>query len=44
MLRKIFGVVQDENGTWRIRKNHELNELIGSAGIVRFIKAEEWPG
>ena len=39
ILRKIFGPVQDENGIWRIRKNHELNELIGNAGIVRFIKS-----
>jgi len=38
-LRKIFGPLQDENGFWRIRKNHELNELIGNAGIVRFIKS-----
>jgi len=35
-LRKIFGPVQDEYVIWRIRKNHELNELIGSADIVRF--------
>jgi len=44
ILRKIFGPVQDVNGIWRIKKNHELNELIGNADIVRFIKAEEWPG
>jgi len=25
ILRKIFVPVKDENGTWRIRKNHELN-------------------
>jgi hypothetical protein len=30
--------VQDENGIWKIRKNHELNELIGNADIVRYIK------
>jgi hypothetical protein len=41
ILRKIFGPVQDVNGIWRIKKNHELNELIGNADIVRFIKAEE---
>jgi len=31
---------------WRIRKNHELNELIGKAGIVRFIKSRRmaWLG
>jgi len=38
ILRKIFGPVQDENGIWRIRKNHELNELIENVDIVRFIK------
>jgi len=46
ILRKIFGPVQDENGFWRIRKNHELNELIGNADIVRFIKSRRiaWLG
>jgi len=34
-----LGPVQDENGIWRIRKNHERKELIGSADIVRFIKS-----
>ena len=38
ILRKIFGPVQDKDGSWRIRINHELNELIGNADIVRFIK------
>jgi len=42
ILRKVFGPVQNENGIWRIRKNRELNELIESADIVRFIKTEEW--
>jgi hypothetical protein len=37
-LRKIFGTVQNEDGSWRIRMNYELNELIGNADIVRFIK------
>jgi hypothetical protein len=46
MLRKIFGPVQDENGIWRIRKYHELNELTGNADIVRFIKSRRmaWLG
>ena len=34
----MFGLVQDENGIWRIRKNHELNELIENADIVRHKK------
>ena len=38
--------MQDENGFWRIRKNHELNEIIGNADIVRFIKSRkiDWLG
>ena len=30
ILRKIFGPVQNEDGSWRIRMNYELNELIGN--------------
>jgi hypothetical protein len=46
ILRKIFGPVQDENGVWRNRKIHELNELIGNADIVRFINSRRmaWLG
>jgi hypothetical protein len=38
--------VQDGNGIWRIRKNRELNELMGNADIVRFIKSRRmaWLG
>ena len=38
ILRKIFGPVQNEDGSWRIRTNYKLNELIENAGRVRFIK------
>jgi hypothetical protein len=41
ILRKIFGPIQDKDGSWRIRMNHELNELIGNADIVKFIKKQE---
>jgi len=34
IMFSIFDPVQDENGSWRIGKNHELNELIGSTDIV----------
>jgi len=46
ILRKIFGPVQNEDGSWRIRMNYELNELIGNADIVRFIKSKRiaWLG
>jgi hypothetical protein len=45
-LRKIFGPVQNEDGSWRIRMNYELNELIGNADIVRFMKSRRiaWLG
>jgi hypothetical protein len=38
--------VQNEDGSWRIRINYELNELIGNADIVRFIKSRRmtWLG
>ena len=39
ILRKIFGPLQDENGIWRIRKIHELNELKGNSDTVGFIKS-----
>ena len=46
ILRKIFGPVQNEDGSWRIRMNYELNELTGNAYIVRFIKCRRiaWLG
>jgi hypothetical protein len=45
-LRKIFGPVQNEDGSWRIRMNYELNELTEHTGIVRFIKSRRiaWLG
>jgi hypothetical protein len=46
ILRKIFGPVQNEDGSWRIRTNHELKELIENADSVRFIKSRRiaWLG
>jgi hypothetical protein len=38
ILRNIYGPVQSEDGSSRIGMNYELNELIGNADIVRFIK------
>jgi len=45
-LRKIFGPVQNEDGSWRIRMNYELNKLIENADIARFIKSRRiaWLG
>jgi hypothetical protein len=46
ILRKIFGPVQNEDGSWRIRINYEPNELIEKADIVRFTKSRKiaWIG
>ena len=40
-MRKIYDPVQNEDGSWRSRMNYELNELIGNADIVRFIKRKQ---
>jgi hypothetical protein len=46
ILRKIFGPVKNEDGSWRIRMNYELNKLIKNADIARFIKSRRiaWLG
>jgi hypothetical protein len=45
-IYKFLAQYKNENGIWRIRKNHELNELMGNADIVRFIKSRKmaWLG
>jgi hypothetical protein len=42
ILRKIFGPVQNEDVFWRIKMNHELNDLIRvkNADIVRYVKSK----
>jgi hypothetical protein len=44
--RKIFGPVQNEDGFWRIRMNHKLNDLIKNTDIVRYVKSKRmaWLG
>jgi hypothetical protein len=45
-LRKIFGPVENEDGSWRIRMNYQVSELVKNADIVRFIKSRRiaWLG
>jgi len=38
-LRKVFGPMQNKDGSWKIRKNYELNKLIENADVLRFIKS-----
>ena len=46
ILRKIFGPVQNEDGSCRIRINYGMNKLIENADMVRFIKSRRtaWLG
>jgi hypothetical protein len=40
VLRKIYGPTQDNDGTWRIKTNEELEILIKKENIVRFTKSQ----
>ena len=40
VLRKIYGPALDNEGTWRIKTNEELEILIKKKNIVRFIKSQ----
>lgn len=46
VLRKMLGPVRREDGSWRVRKNRELEELFGEANILGEIKAHRlrWLG
>jgi len=39
-LRRIFGPTKERDGTWRIKTNDELNELIRHKNIINHIKAQ----
>jgi len=40
VLRKIYGPILDNDGTWRIKTNEELEILIKKKNIVIFIKSQ----
>ena len=40
MLRKIFGPTNERDGTWRIKTNDELNELIRNKTRINHINAQ----
>jgi hypothetical protein len=46
ILRGLFGPTKELNGTWRIKTNSELNQLIKNQTIINFIKAQRlsWLG
>jgi len=40
MLRRIFGPTKERDGTWRIKTNAELDELIRHKNIISHTKAQ----
>jgi hypothetical protein len=40
VLRTIFGTTKERDGTWRIKTNDELDELIRHKNIINHIKAQ----
>ena len=40
VLRTIFGPTKERDGTWRIKTNDELDELIRHNNILNYIKAQ----
>jgi hypothetical protein len=40
VLRRIFGPTKERDGTWRIKTNDELDELIRQKTIIKNIKAQ----
>ena len=46
ILRRIFSPTNDRDGTWRIKTNGELNNLVRNKIIITYIKAQRlsWSG
>ena len=40
VLRRIFGPTKERDGTWRIKTNDELDELIRHKNIINHIKSQ----
>jgi len=40
VLRKIFGPTKERDGTWRIKTNDELGELIRHKNTINHLKAQ----
>jgi hypothetical protein len=40
VLRKIFGLTKERDGTWRVKTNDELDKLIRHKNIISYIKTQ----
>jgi len=46
ITRKIFGPTRTDDGFWRIKTNHDINEILKAQSIIGFIKKQRlnWLG
>jgi hypothetical protein len=44
LLRKIFVLTKERDGTWRIKTNDELDKLIRHKNIINYIKHKDYFG
>jgi hypothetical protein len=44
VLKRIFGLTKERDGTWRIKTNDELDELIRHKYIINHIKHKDCAG
>jgi hypothetical protein len=46
ILRKVFGPTKKKDGSWRIKRNIELDKLIQHRNIINYVKAQRlsWYG
>jgi len=40
VLRNIFGLTKERDGTWRNKTNDELDELIRKKNIINYVKSQ----
>jgi hypothetical protein len=41
VLRRIFGPAKEKDGTWRIKTNDKLDELIRHTNVINYIKSQK---
>ena len=46
IVRKIFGLTRTDDGYWKIKTNHEINDILKGQNIIGFIKKQRlnWLG
>jgi hypothetical protein len=46
IMRRIFGPTRSDDGYWRIKTNHEINDILKGQNMIGFIKKQRlnWLG